>query len=264
MKTTATALLAALLLLFLGTRACAHASYTGYSGAPGSSGRCAASCHGSSGGSIQVSGFPTEYVPGDIYTLTISHSSGSTIRQFNGSCRVGTGSANAGLIAAGTGIVTYNVASETNGVHLSAQNQSSATFLWTAPAAGTGDVRLYIAGLQGSLSGQNTTLALVAAEQSTEAIGGPSTGGPATLLSGSNHPNPFPAQTTIAYDLPHAAPVWLQIFDATGRSLTNFSRQETAGTHEFTWDSSLYPAGVYFYRLETLGRSETRRMLVVR
>ena len=86
-----------------------HANYTGYSGAPGSDGRCASSCHGSSGGTIQVSGFPESYTAGEVYTLTVTHTAGTTIRNFNGSCRVGTGSANAGVIASGTGTVTYNV-----------------------------------------------------------------------------------------------------------------------------------------------------------
>jgi hypothetical protein len=96
--------------------------------------------------------------------VTIGHSSGSTISNLNGSCRVGTGSTNAGTLTAGTGTATYNVSGETNGLHLSSNNLNSATFNWTAPAAGTGTVRLYIAGLQGGYSGQNTRLVVVSNE----------------------------------------------------------------------------------------------------
>jgi hypothetical protein len=143
-----------------------HATYTGYSGAPGSHGTCASSCHGTTGGTIQISGFPSEYVPGQAYTITISHFSGTSIRQFNGSCRVGTGSTNAGTIVEGTNTATYNIAVETNGIHLSAAGHNSGDFEWTAPTQGTGTVRLYIAGLQGtSSSGPNTTLVLVCTEQ---------------------------------------------------------------------------------------------------
>ena len=42
-------------------------SYTGYSGAPLSRGTCASSCHGSSGGTIAVTGFPSVYDPGVAY-----------------------------------------------------------------------------------------------------------------------------------------------------------------------------------------------------
>ena len=143
-----------------------HATNIGYSGAPDSHGTCASSCHGTTGGTIQISGFPSEYVPGQTYTVTISHFSGSSIRQFNGSCRVGTGSTNAGTIVEGANTATYNIAVETNGIHLSAAGHNSGDFEWTAPALGTGTVRLYIAGMQGTTSsGQNTALVLVATEQ---------------------------------------------------------------------------------------------------
>lgn len=144
-----------------------HANYTGYSGAPGSNGLCASSCHGTTGGTIQITGFPAEYVPDQVYTLTVSHSGGTSIRQFNGSCRIGTGSANAGVISSGTNTITYNVSGETNGIHFTTTNLETATFDWTAPGAGTGEVRLYIAGLQGSSGGQNSNFVLTANEQVT-------------------------------------------------------------------------------------------------
>jgi hypothetical protein len=74
------------------------------------------------------------------------------------------GSANAGSLTAGTGTSTYNATGESNGVKLSSNNQNSGSFNWTAPAAGTGTVRLYVAGLQGGYSGQNTRLILVSNE----------------------------------------------------------------------------------------------------
>jgi hypothetical protein len=153
-------------ILVFASLAFGHATYTGYSGAPGTSGTCASSCHGTTGGTIQISGFPSEYVPGQTYTVTISHFSGSSIRQFNGSCRVGTGSTNAGTIVGGTNTATYNTSGETNGIHLAAAGHNSGDWEWTAPAQGTGTVRLYIAGMQGSTSsGLNTTLVLVSTEQ---------------------------------------------------------------------------------------------------
>jgi hypothetical protein len=159
--------------------------------APGSYGRCASSCHGVSGGTIQITGFPTTYVPGQVYTVSFSHVGGSMIKQVNGSCRVGAGSQNAGVIAAGTNTVTYSDAVETNGIHLSSMDLMGGSFFWTAPAAGTGEVRLYLAGHQGSYGGENTTLMLSALEQVSD-VGGESWR--ATHLP---YPNPFNAQTVI-------------------------------------------------------------------
>jgi hypothetical protein len=137
---------------------------TGYSGAPGSSGTCASSCHGSSGGTITVTGFPTIYAPGQDYTVTIRHSSGSSIANFNCSIRIGTGSSNAGTITAGLNTQTYNVAVETNGVHFTTRDRDSGNFTWTAPDTGTGTCRLYLGGLQGTSTGQNSTIVQVTYE----------------------------------------------------------------------------------------------------
>jgi hypothetical protein len=139
------------------------ASFIGYSGAPGASGTCAGSCHGASGGTIEVAGFPMNYTPGQAYTITVAHNGGSSIENFNASVRVGTGSANAGTIAAGTNTAVYNVSGETNGVHFSGAGNASGTFTWTAPSPGVGAVKLYLAGHQGAtVGGKNTEIVLTA------------------------------------------------------------------------------------------------------
>ncbi len=249
-------------LLAFASNAGAHASYVGYSGAPGSNGRCAASCHGGSGGTIQVTGFPSDYAPSQVYAISISHSAGVAIKQFNGSCRIGTGSANAGTIQAGTNTATYNTSGETNGIHLSAQDLDSGSFQWTAPPSGTGEVRLYVAGHQGSSSGANTTIVLIATEQTADVQNGNNAA--SLLLVGPSYPNPFSAMTTIAYTLPQASPVLLEIFDASGRRLESRILVETAGPHRVTWDGGGNPSGAYFYRIQAGPYSETRKMLLSR
>ncbi|MBL0063069.1 MAG: T9SS type A sorting domain-containing protein [bacterium] len=145
--------------------AIARPTYRGYSGAPGATGTCASSCHGSGGGTVQITGFPTQYIPDSTYLITITATSGSSINNFNGSVRVGTGSTNAGTISAGTNTATHNVAGETNGIHLSSNNRTSGTFNWLAPAAGTGAVHLYVGAHQGSsMGGANTAINLTASE----------------------------------------------------------------------------------------------------
>ncbi len=143
----------------------AHGTYTGYSGAPGTRGTCASSCHGSSGGSITITGFPATYTPGQVYLLTVKHASGSVIRNFNASVRVGTGSTIAGTLAAALNTSIYNATGETSGVHFTSVTHDSGQFNWTAPAAGTGAVRIYLGGLQGSsANGTNSTFTAVSNE----------------------------------------------------------------------------------------------------
>lgn len=154
------------LLVFLFTlNAFANPNNRGYSGAPGSLGRCSSSCHGVNQGTVQISGFPTEYVPDSTYLLTIEAISGLPIKNFNGSVRLGTGSVTAGVITAGFNTATYTVAQENNGVRLSILDRQSANFSWTAPAEGTGTVRLYVAAHQGARdTGPNTNITLVSNE----------------------------------------------------------------------------------------------------
>ncbi len=135
----------------------------GYSGAPGR-GTCASTCHGSAGGTVAISGFPTEYIPDSTYVITIQRLSGQAIKNFNGSIRRQANNQNAGVISGGQGTSTYSVAGETNGIHLSTFDQVSATFNWHAPAAGAGNVRLYIGAHQGSQPGPNTTIQATATE----------------------------------------------------------------------------------------------------
>ena len=141
--------------------------YLGYSGAPGSRGRCAGSCHGPSDGTIVVRGFPGEYQPGETYIIWVSHDGGQLISNFNGSVRIGAGSETAGVIEAGWETVTYSIVGEENGVRLMTNYQDSCYFRWTAPDTGVGDVTLYVAGAQSELSsGPNSEFVLVSTQGS--------------------------------------------------------------------------------------------------
>lgn len=162
----------------------AHPNFTGYSGAPGSKGTCASSCHGFPGGTIALSGFPSTYTPGQNYTLKVSHGSGGIIANFNASVRIGSGSTNAGVLSAGQNCATYNTAGETNGIHFSTESQDSGSFSWTAPDTSVGEVRLYLAGHQGTTSDDpNTELVFSATPSACLAVRGDVTGDGNILLS---------------------------------------------------------------------------------
>jgi hypothetical protein len=155
-------LLVLLAAVFCATVAGAYPTYFGYSGAPGTNGTCSSTCHGTPGGSIQLTGFPLTYELGDTYEIQISVGSVPLISNFNGSVRVGSDTTTAGLILPGTGTFTYYTPTEPMGVHFVPGGQLSGTFYWVAPDSNVGDVTLYLGGHQGPFSsGRYTTFVLV-------------------------------------------------------------------------------------------------------
>jgi len=85
------------------------------------------------------------------------------------------------------------------------------------------------------------------------------------------YPNPFNPSTTISYDLESPAIVSLTVYDMAGRLVRTLVAAESssAGRHEVVWNGrdetgQIAAAGVYFYRLDAGGFSETRRMSLVK
>jgi hypothetical protein len=84
------------------------------------------------------------------------------------------------------------------------------------------------------------------------------------------YPNPSAGSVTLAYSLPSRSPVRVSVYDVAGRCLQRKDLGEQGpGAYTFTWDGrdergSLAPAGVYVLRVETRGRAEERRAVVVR
>ncbi|RLC96728.1 MAG: hypothetical protein DRI46_13625, partial [Chloroflexi bacterium] len=94
---------------------------------------------------------------------------------------------------------------------------------------------------------------------------------PGRFVLQQNHPNPFNPQTTIHYELPKQTTVTLRIFDLAGRLVDVLVEGEVqpAGAHTATWNGRdlqgrAMPSGTYFYRLETGGYTETKRMTLIR
>jgi len=86
-----------------------------------------------------------------------------------------------------------------------------------------------------------------------------------------NHPNPFNPSTTIAFELPHAAPVFLRVYDISGALITTLLDGEVrdAGPHEVVWNGRdaggrSAASGTYFYRLETEGFGATKRAVLLK
>ncbi|UCC81235.1 MAG: T9SS type A sorting domain-containing protein [Candidatus Zixiibacteriota bacterium] len=259
------------MVLLVASSAFARNSYIGYSGAPGSRGTCAVTCHyrDNFDPSITITGFPEFYEPVQQYTVTIGHTQGSSISQFNGSIRIGNGSENGGIISAGTNTVIYSHAQETNGVKWSSNYTDSGTFIWTAPDAGTGEVRLYYAGLQGSLgNGASHDTVLISNEFTTDVKNTHTL--PSGFFLGQNYPNPFNNETVIQIYTPNSGKIRLEIANLLGQRVFEYNRLVTGPeTVNITWDGRYsdgndLPSGVYFYRLSTENGSLTRKMLLLR
>lgn len=88
---------------------------------------------------------------------------------------------------------------------------------------------------------------------------------PPVFRVGQNYPNPFGSSTTISYQLPEAAEVRVEVYDALGRRIaTLVDAHQTAGQYDVDFEADTLPSGVYFYRVRAGEYEETRQMVVVR
>jgi photosystem II stability/assembly factor-like uncharacterized protein len=86
-----------------------------------------------------------------------------------------------------------------------------------------------------------------------------------------NHPNPFNPSTLIRFEVPlnkgeeRELSVQLKIYGILGREVDVLVDELLKpGSYEVIWDASNFPSGIYFYRLETEGFSETKRMILMK
>lgn len=80
-----------------------------------------------------------------------------------------------------------------------------------------------------------------------------------------NYPNPFNPTTTISFYLPEPVLVKLSIFNVVGQPVSILSEGTLgAGDHEFEWDATGLPSGMYIYQLEVGNKVLTRKMTLVK
>jgi hypothetical protein len=88
---------------------------------------------------------------------------------------------------------------------------------------------------------------------------------PARIQLGENTPNPFNPATRVPFSLPADAHVRVTVYDVTGKRVdTLVDGWRAAGTHDVTWNAAGVASGVYFCRLDALGQTETRRLIVLK
>jgi hypothetical protein len=90
-----------------------------------------------------------------------------------------------------------------------------------------------------------------------------------TQLAG-NAPNPFSGQTTVEFDLAEQSRVTVAVYDMMGRKVaTLVDGVRSAGPHAVGWNGQSdsgqdLASGVYLLRMQAEGKSETKRMTIIR
>lgn len=253
----------------------------GRTGAPGES-NCTA-CHNSfpvnSGvGSLTVTDL-SNWQPGQQYDVTVTLADPDASRWgFEFTILDGAGDS-VGALAT----VDGNTQTSTSGSRVYAKqtsvgtqtgttDQASWTVRWTAPAVGTGNVTLYMAG--NAANGNSSTSGDHIYTISSAWAEGTASPAPLPALAGaelrSNYPNPFNPRTTLVFEMARGQEAQLAIYSVDGRLVKQLvSGFQAEGRHEVAWDGldrdgRAVPSGTYLYRLVTAGLAQTRTMTLVR
>ncbi len=88
---------------------------------------------------------------------------------------------------------------------------------------------------------------------------------PTEFALAQNYPNPFNPSTVIAFALPTASHVRLDIYNILGQNVITLADcRMDAGRYEVTFEADDRPSGIYFYRLTHSEGTLTRKMLLVK
>ncbi|NOX19342.1 MAG: DUF1939 domain-containing protein [Chlorobi bacterium] len=95
---------------------------------------------------------------------------------------------------------------------------------------------------------------------------------PMKFSLGQNYPNPFGkgtitnnASTKINFSLPASGKVKLEVFNSLGQKIsTLIDATKESGNHSVIWNADSFPSGIYFYRFQSGGFVQAKKMLLVR
>ncbi len=241
----------------------------GLTNAPGE-GNCTG-CHGSfalnsGAGSLTISGLPASYTSNTSYVVRISLADPQAARWGFEFTILDSEGASVGQLSptdGNTQTSTGGAFSRTYAKHTTAGNQINTPngvfwdVNWLSPAAGAGDLTLYVAGNAANANFNTAgdfiyTNSRPSSEATVSAVPGPV----ASAYLRPAFPNPFNPRTALSFSLALARSVRLSVYDVQGRLVTTvFQGELAAGTHRYSWagqDSrgQLQPSGVYFARLQ--------------
>jgi len=80
-----------------------------------------------------------------------------------------------------------------------------------------------------------------------------------------NYPNPFNPVTNINFSIPKSGSVKLEVYDILGKVVATLVNENVkAGNYKVDFDASNLSSGVYFYRINTDGFSDIKKMMLVK
>ncbi len=88
---------------------------------------------------------------------------------------------------------------------------------------------------------------------------------PRTVALAQNYPNPFNSETIIAFTLPQADRVRLDLYSSLGQRVANLvSAHMQAGAYKISFNADGLAAGPYFYRLQAGDFIQTKQMMLLK
>lgn len=88
---------------------------------------------------------------------------------------------------------------------------------------------------------------------------------PMSFSLSQNYPNPFNPVTKISYALPKSGFTTLRVYDILGKEVAMLVNEvKNAGNYSVDFNASGFTSGVYFYRLESNGFSDIKKMMLIK
>ncbi len=80
-----------------------------------------------------------------------------------------------------------------------------------------------------------------------------------------NYPNPFNPTTEISFDIPKESNVKLSVYNSLGQKVADLLNEKlSAGTHRVKFDGSNLSSGIYYYRMQSAGFMNTKKMILIK
>ncbi|MCI0717285.1 MAG: T9SS type A sorting domain-containing protein [Chlorobi bacterium] len=88
---------------------------------------------------------------------------------------------------------------------------------------------------------------------------------PVSFMLSQNFPNPFNPATVISYSVPKDGKVTLNVYNTLGEQVAELvNGNQNVGSYEVNFNASGFSSGVYYYRLESNGFVDTKKMILVK
>ena len=88
---------------------------------------------------------------------------------------------------------------------------------------------------------------------------------PFNFILNQNYPNPFNPSTKISFTVPKKVNVAIKVYNILGKQICTLSDKEyETGNHEVYFNAGNLSSGIYFYRIEAGGFSQTKKMALIK